>query len=131
MVSLRPAIRWQSTRNTCRFFFFLSLSVVRLLPNGFSYDAVQGLHLSDTRKAGQVTTQSLTEPLGLLPWAFSAQSFIVENLRKDAEKWLHYSIFANTQKCQDGMWSTGPLKVGERGGVGGGEFEQHNKTTWQ
>lgn len=50
-------------------------------PDGVSDNDVQGPQLINIGEAGQVGSQSLTEPLSFLPGAQPAQPFLVEHLR--------------------------------------------------
>lgn len=66
----------QGKRNT------YSTCVQVCIPDGFSHDAVQGPHVTISCEAGQVGSQSLTEPLSFLPGALPAQPFLVKHLTR-------------------------------------------------
>lgn len=57
-----------------------SLAPSPRLPDGLPDGDVQGPHLIDVGEAGQVGSQSLTEPLSFLPGTVPAQPLLVEHL---------------------------------------------------
>lgn len=85
------------------------------IPDSVSDNDVQGHHLIGTGEAGQVGSQSLTEPLSFLPGALPAQPLFVEHLRiqtssdkemavtPSAHKYSNDNLSDQMQKCTEVM----------------------------